>query len=229
MVDPDPEMRARYRRELRRDRHEPTTVSTRAATLTAIRRAAPDLVLLEWTYSDGTPTDVHDLLAAGPDTRTVPFVFVSTRGSEAHRLRGLELGAQDYVVKPFSMRELLLRIQAVLRRAARRPAHALVERGRLALDPEAYRAWVDGREILLARIELKLLGALVDGDGRVLSRETLLDSVWGEDATVLDRTVDVTMLRLRRKLGPAAEYLEAVRGVGYRFVAPAAGARPRKA
>jgi two-component system phosphate regulon response regulator PhoB len=125
-------------------------------------------------------------------------------------------------VKPFSMRELLLRIQAVLRRAARRPSPARVERGCLALDADAHRVWVGGREIPLARIELKLLGRLVQGDGRVLSRDVLLDAVWGEDAAVLDRTVDVTMLRLRRKLGAAAEYLEAVRGVGYRFVAPPA-------
>jgi two-component system phosphate regulon response regulator PhoB len=137
-----------------------------------------------------------------------------------HRIRGLELGAEDYVVKPFSMRELLLRVRAVLRRAKPPRASSRVERGRLAIDTDAHRVWVDGEEVAMARFEMKLLGALIAGDGRVLSRENLLDTVWGPEAAVLDRTVDVTMLRLRRKLGPAAEHLEAVRGVGYRFVAP---------
>jgi two-component system phosphate regulon response regulator PhoB len=148
----------------------------------------------------------------------VPFVFVTGKGDEADRVRGFELGAADYVVKPFSPRELGLRVRAVLRRGgggARRSR--VLERGRLRVDPDARRTWVDGREVLLTRIEYELLLALVDAQGRVRTRADLLDVAWGGEVRVTDRTVDTHVKRLRDKLGAAGDHVQTVRGLGYRF------------
>jgi two-component system phosphate regulon response regulator PhoB len=134
---------------------------------------------------------------------------------------GFELGADDYVVKPFSVRELLLRIQAIMRRGKGEPredAAAMVEFGRLRIDREAHRVWVDGQEIELTALEFKLLVMLYDRRNRVQTRSALLDDVWGIQADITTRTVDTHVKRLREKLEAARDYVETVRGVGYRFV-----------
>jgi two-component system phosphate regulon response regulator PhoB len=133
---------------------------------------------------------------------------------------GFELGADDYVVKPFSVRELLLRVQAVLRRGKGDPAapEALVEFGRLRIDRAAHRVWVDEQEIELTALEFRLLVTLYDRRNRVQTRSALLDDVWGIQADITTRTVDTHVKRLREKLEAARDYVETVRGVGYRFV-----------
>ena len=154
-------------------------------------------------------------------------MMLTAKGEEIDRVVGFELGADDYVVKPFSVRELVLRVQAVLRRAsAEEQPQAIVEFGVLRIDRDAHRAWVDGKEVELTALEFKLLVMLYDRRNRVQTREALLQDVWGIDADMTTRTVDTHVKRLREKLGPAGEYIETVRGVGYRFAdSPSQAAR----
>jgi len=148
----------------------------------------------------------------------LPIIMLTAKSEEIDRVVGLELGADDYVTKPFSPRELALRVRAVLRRRAPTGEEARVlEHGALRVDPDSHRASVDGREITLTAKEFQLLVALMGRPGRVMTRERLLDEVWGSDITVTSRTIDTHLKRLREKLGRAGDLIETVRGVGYRF------------
>ncbi len=182
------------------------------------REHHPDLVLLDLMLPDLPGTEVCRALKSSPETAGAAVLMLTARGEEVDRIVGFELGADDYVVKPFSIRELLLRIQAILRRG--HPADSTgpdLRFGCLSIDRAAHRAWVDREEIQLTALEFKLLVALHDRRNRVQSREVLLDHVWGIDAEITTRTVDTHVKRLREKLGPAGNYIETVRGVGYRF------------
>ena len=171
------------------------------------------------------PTDMSGMevcrsLKESETTRRIPIVMVTARGEEVDRVVGFELGADDYVVKPFSVRELLLRIQAILRRGTREAAReeSVIQCGCLRIDRGARRVWVSEREIELTALEFKLLLTLFDHRNRVQTRSTLLDDVWGIQADITTRTVDTHVKRLREKLEGARDYVETVRGVGYRFV-----------
>ena len=179
----------------------------------------PDLVLLDLMLPDVPGTEVCRALKRDPSTRDAAVVMLTARTEEVDRVVGMELGADDYVTKPFSMRELLLRIEAILRRAARpQRAPAAIDFGVLRVDREAHRIWVGEEEVELTVIELKLLLTLYDRRNRVQSRAALLNDVWSVHADVATRTVDTHVKRLREKIGAAADYVETVRGVGYRFV-----------
>lgn len=157
-------------------------------------------------------------LAAGEETRGVPTIILSDSKEEVDRIVAFELGASDYVTRPYSLRELALRIGAILRRARAEPEpSSVIDLGRLRIDRAAYRVWVDGREIELTLLELNLLTALYEGRNRVQTRSSLLGEVWGIDASITTRTVDTHVKRLRDKLGPLGEYVETVRGIGYRL------------
>jgi two-component system phosphate regulon response regulator PhoB len=179
----------------------------------------PVLELLDLMQPDLPGTDVCRRLRAEAATARVPIIVLTARSEEIDRVVGFEVGADDYVIKPFSVRELLLRIRAVLRRAApEEPAAGGEERfGRLRLDRPGHRAWVDEEEVALTALEFRLLTTFLDRRGRVQSRDTLLSDVWGYAASVTTRTVDTHVKRLREKLGAAGAYVETVRGVGYRF------------
>jgi len=183
------------------------------------REARPDLVLLDLMLPDTSGMDVCRTLKSEAATRRVPVVLVTAKSDEIDRVVGFELGADDYIVKPFSVRELVLRVRAVLRRHDY-PANGnrAIEFGELRVDRDAHRVWVRAEEIDLTALELKLLLTLFDRKNRVQSRETLLETVWGMDARISTRTVDAHVKRLREKLGDARDYIETVRGVGYRFV-----------
>jgi two-component system, OmpR family, phosphate regulon response regulator PhoB len=185
------------------------------------RDERPDLVLLDLMLPDMSGTQVCKTLKDGQGTRSIPVVMLTARGEEIDRVVGFELGADDYVVKPFSVRELLLRINAVLRRGkSDRPGPELIiEFGCLRVDREAHRLWVSGVEVELTALEFKLLLTLYDRRNRVQTRAALLDDVWGIQADITTRTVDTHVKRLREKLEDARDYVETVRGVGYRFVA----------
>ncbi len=186
-----------------------------------IQQRVPDLVLLDLMLPDVAGTEICKQIKAAPRTAHVPVMMLTARGEEIDRVLGFELGADDFVTKPFSVRELMLRIKAVLRRGAadqRQPPRT--ELGPIRIDVDAHRAYVAGEEIDLTALEFKLLLTLVARSGRVQSREQLLEEVWGLSPETQTRTIDTHVKRLREKLGPARELLETVRGAGYRLVDP---------
>jgi two-component system, OmpR family, phosphate regulon response regulator PhoB len=202
--------------------HTVTGICEGMAGLEWARKDLPQLILLDLMLPDVSGMDVCRALKEREDTRAIPVIMVTARGEEIDRVVGFELGADDYVVKPFSVRELLLRIQAILRRNKRdsEPSPSdLVEFGRLRIDRGAHRVWVDMQEIELTALEFRLLLTLYDRKNRVQTRTALLDEVWGIQADITTRTVDTHVKRLREKLESARDYVETVRGVGYRFVA----------
>jgi DNA-binding response OmpR family regulator len=184
--------------------------------LAATRR--PQLILLDIMLPDLAGTEVLRRLRLDPLTSAIPVVFLTARGDEVDRVVGFELGADDYVVKPFSPRELTLRVQALLRRAAVSDSEEpLLLRAGLRLDRARHEARAGDRLLDLTPTEFRLLAYLMARPGRVLTRERILDNVWGSDVYVTDRTVDTHIKRLRTKMGEAADLVETVRGVGYRF------------
>jgi two-component system phosphate regulon response regulator PhoB len=180
---------------------------------------SPDVILLDIMLPDIQGTEILKRLRTNPSTSAIPVVFLTARGEEMDRVVGFELGADDYVVKPFSPRELILRVKALLRRAAgvEEESRQIVARGQIRLDRDRHEVVVGNRALDLTPIEFRLLAYLMERPGRVLSREHLLDKVWGEGVYVSDRTVDTHVKRLRSKLGESSEHVETVRGIGYRF------------
>jgi two-component system phosphate regulon response regulator PhoB len=184
------------------------------------REARPEIILLDLMLPGLSGTEVCRNLQKSSDTKDIPIVIVTARGEEVDRIVGFELGAVDYIVKPFSVRELVLRVQAILRRArAVHESKRITEFGLLRIDEQAHRVWADQREIDLTLLEFKLLLALYENRERVQTRGALLDGVWGMDVSITTRTVDTHVKRLRDKLGGAGEYIQTVRGIGYRFAA----------
>ncbi len=178
----------------------------------------PDVIVLDLMLPDLSGTEVCRRLRDNPRTRDIPLIMCTAKGDEIDRVVGFEVGADDYVVKPYSVRELLLRIRAMLRRTQRSETESQSLRfGTLRIDRGAHRCWVEEQEILLTALEFRLLATLATRRGRVQSRETLLSDVWGIEADVTTRTVDTHVKRLREKLGDAGSYIETLRGVGYRF------------
>ena len=196
-------------------------VATGDGALKAVAERTPDLMLLDLNLPVLSGLEVCRLLRARPQTATIPIIMLTARTSESDRVTGLDLGADDYITKPFSLRELSARVRAVLRRGrAERPedATAHVYRGKLLVaDFEAVSVLVDGQAIKLTRREFELLRYLVANRNRVLSRDRLLERVWGYDRVVETRSVDVHVGRLRAKLGAAGHQIETVVGLGYRF------------
>jgi len=188
------------------------------AGLDAIRRARPALVVLDLMLPDLSGTDVCREVRSDPKLRELPILMLTARGDEVDRVVGFELGADDYVTKPFSPRELVLRVRAILRRAEGEPQQtSVLRRGALQLDAERHRCTVDGEAIELTAKEFRLLEVLMSRPGHVMTRQRLLDDVWGSDITVTERTIDTHLKRLREKLGVAGDSIETVRGVGYRL------------
>jgi len=189
--------------------------------LEGLRRNPPDLVLLDIMLPDQDGFDVCRRLRAEPRLKGVPVIFLTAKGEEIDRVLGLEIGGDDYVVKPFSPRELVARAKAVMRRQERAAEpREVVEAGDLRLDSRTQEASVQGRRVGLSTLEFKLLHFLASNPRRVFSRDHLLDEVWGRDRFVTPRTVDVHMRRLREKIEAQADkpiYLQTVRGAGYRF------------
>jgi two-component system phosphate regulon response regulator PhoB len=216
VIDDESDLHAVLAYHLERAGHDVASALSGRAGLEKARSCAPDLVLLDVMLPDSPGTEICGALKQDPRTSSIPVVMLTARGEAADRVAGLEAGADDYVVKPFDVRELLLRVQAVLRRARGAPAEA-IEFGRLTIDRAAHRVFVADREVSLTSLELRLLCTLHDRRGRVQTREGLLDDVWGEGSDVGPRTVDTTVRRLREKLGDASDYIETVHGAGYRF------------
>jgi two-component system phosphate regulon response regulator PhoB len=181
---------------------------------------APDVILLDLMLPDIDGTEVCRQIRTSAKTQAIPVIMVTARSDEVDRVVGFELGADDYVTKPFSVRELVLRVRAVLRRGRQLKETESLEIGVLKIDSAAHRVWVGGVEVSLTALEFKLLSTLAACRGRVKTRDALLGEVWGLHMNVETRTVDTHVKRLREKLGDAGVLIETVRGVGYRFVSP---------
>jgi two-component system phosphate regulon response regulator PhoB len=232
VIEDEADLQEVLRYNLAQAGHEVTVVGRGDVGVRTAKQLKPDLVLLDLMLPGLSGTEVCTALKRDAATETIPILMVTAKGEEIDRVLGFELGAEDYVVKPFSVRELLLRVQAVLRRANSTrdvPAAPVVETERLRIDREAHRAFVDGKEIELTALEFKLLVTFLERRERVQTRTKLLDDVWGVTADVTTRTVDTHVKRLREKLGPVGDHIETVRGVGYRFsevAGPGDGAEP---
>ena len=219
IVEDEPDIRDLLVFHLVREGYQVTQSRSGAEALRLARATPPDLVLLDLMLPEMDGLEVCRRLRQDPATMALPIVMLTARGDEVDRVLGLELGADDYVVKPFSPRELVARIRAVLRRARPPAGAAPLVIGRLAIDAAAHHVTVDGQAVSLTRKEFDLLRALAEARGRVLSREYLLDHVWGYTAAgeIESRTVDVHVRRLRQKLGAEGQRIGTVTGVGYRF------------
>ena len=204
---------------LQRDGYQTRVAFTGQAGLDAAALdPVPDAIVLDLMLPDVSGTEVCRRLREQERTRGIPIIMCTAKGSEIDRVVGFEVGADDYVVKPYSVRELLLRLRALLRRAQRSEVEPdLLRFGRLRVDRDAHRVWLDDKELGLTALEFRLLHAFMSRKGRVQTREALLSDVWGIDADVTTRTVDTHVKRLREKLGEVGDYIETLRGVGYRF------------
>jgi two-component system, OmpR family, phosphate regulon response regulator PhoB len=206
---------------LERDRStQADIVGSGDAALRAVTETLPDVVILDLNLPVLSGLDVCRILRARPHSAHVPIIILSATSNEVDRVAGLDLGADDYVTKPFSVRELAARVRAVLRRGASHagPGPGTTYRGaQLTADFDAVSVSVEGKPVRLTRREFELLRHLVENRNRVLSRDRLLERVWGYDRDVETRSVDVHVGRLRTKLGPAGRQIETLVGLGYRF------------
>jgi two-component system phosphate regulon response regulator PhoB len=220
VIEDEQDLRQVLEYNLKQAGHEVLVAASGQEGLRLARDERPDLVLLDLMLPDVSGTEICKALKEAPDTKRIRVAMVTARGEEIDRVVGFELGADDYIVKPFSVRELLLRIQAILRRgqSAEQEADPSIRFGCLQIDRGAHRVWVDDQEIELTALEFKLLLTLYERRNRVQTRAVLLDDVWGIQADITTRTVDTHVKRLREKLDRARDYVETVRGVGYRFV-----------
>ena len=228
IVDDETDLISTLEYNLRREGFITESAMTGGAALSKVETTAPfDLIILDLMLPDMSGTEVCRRLRTRAPTRDTPVLMLTARGEEIDRVVGFEMGADDYVVKPFSVRELLLRIRAILRRAqltSTMDGEADgMQFGPLKVDTVAHRVWVEGSDVKLTALEFRLLTTFLGRKGRVQTRDTLLSDVWGIHADVTTRTVDTHVKRLREKLRCAGQYIETLRGVGYRFSAQPEG------
>lgn len=204
---------------LEKEGYQALVTGTGLEGLETARRELPDLILLDLMLPGMMGTEVCSALRHSDKTRGIPVLMLTARGDEIDRVVGFEMGADDYIVKPFSMRELMLRIRAILRRSGQEPVNVerQISMGAIVIDCGSHRVTVAGVEIELTSTEYKLLLYLAEHSGRVMKRELLLQDVWGYNFVGDTRTVDTHVTRLRNKLGDAGEMIKTVRGFGYKL------------
>ena len=221
IVDDENDLLTMLQFNLEREGYRTLTANTGERGLAlALGLPSPDLVLLDLMLPDIPGTEVCRRMRQNDPTRDTPVVMLTARTDEIDRVVGFEVGADDYVVKPFSVRELLLRVRALLRRTssiAPREDISDLAGGPLRIDLDGHRAWAYEQEVNLTALEFKLLATLLSRRGRVQSRERLLEDIWNVQPDLTTRTVDTHVKRLRQKLGKAGDFIETLRGVGYRF------------
>jgi DNA-binding response OmpR family regulator len=218
IVDDEPDVLELLVYQLRKAGYKTLSALDGVTALQKARNELPALIVLDLMLPKLDGGEVCRQLKADPRTAPIPIVMLTAKAEEVDRIVGLELGADDYLTKPFSPRELILRVKRILARATgpTRPAEVL-KQGELTLDSAKHMVTVKGRPVELTATEFRLLATLMERRGRVQTRDRLLSDVWGYEGDMDTRTVDTHVRRLREKLGPAAEAIETVRGVGYRF------------
>ncbi len=225
VIEDDPAIVELVQFNLERESYRVASAKTGSDGLTAIRQQKPDLVILDLMLPEKGGFEICREVRGDPSLATLPIIMLTARGEEPDRIAGLELGADDYITKPFSPRELVARVGAVLRRTARRPGGTSsreaepIRAGELLIDPAAFRVERDGVPIPMTNLEFRLLHHLASRPGQMCSRDRILDEVWGEDTWVTHRSVDAYVRRLRQKIDQPGKpsMLATVRGAGYRF------------
>lgn len=220
MIEPDDGFAQKMGHALREHGFQVCRARDGDAGLDLVASAAPCLVLLEIDLPGESGTEICRRLKRDKDMARVPIVIVTGRNSETDRVVGFELGATDYIAKPVSLRELVLRIRAILRRIEKAQTTSEIVVGSLRIDTSSFRVEAGGRMVNLTRQEFRVLAVLARSQGRVFSRGELLDTVWGGESEVLERTVDAHIKGLRSKLGEMGRFVETVHGVGYRLGRP---------
>ena len=222
VVEDDPDIAELVARYLEKAGYAATRVSSGRYALDAVRAKAPDLIVLDVMLPGIDGLEVCRLLRANEHTAHIPLIMLTARAEESERIVGLEIGADDYLAKPFSPNELVARVRALLRRATRQdaPSSRPLSLGSIIVDSDRHTVLLDGREVALTAKEFLLLAYLLQHRGRVLSRDVLLEQVWGYRYTGGTRTVDVHVRRLREKLPPLTEALVTVKQFGYKLVDP---------
>ena len=231
VVDDEPDITALVAYHLAKEGYRVTTAGTGADALRSAREERPDMVVLDLMLPGHSGFEVLAELRRREETRDVGVLLLTARKEEPDRIKGLSLGADDYLSKPFSPKELVLRVGAILRRLAAPPVAAggRLVGGPIVLDRTAHRVTAAGKDVELTATEFKLLERLIERRDRVQSRSQLLESVWQAQPDIQTRTVDMHVQRLRTKLGDAGDWIETVRAVGYRFREPPQAAPPAKA
>jgi two-component system phosphate regulon response regulator PhoB len=218
VVDDDPDIRRLVQYNLEKEGYQAITAPDGEQALRLVASEMPQLVILDLMLPDMDGLEFCRKMKQDEPTSGIPIIMLTAKGEEVDRVVGFELGAEDYITKPFSPRELVLRVKAILKRAAPReePARKL-SLGDLSIDLDRHQVWLEGKEILLTHTEFKLLSTLVSRKGRVQTRDRLLADVWNYESDVDSRTVDTHIKRLRSKLGKWGEAIETVRSLGYRL------------
>lgn len=222
VVEDEPDILEMVRYNLDQAGLDVETAEDAERALQSVQEVLPDLIILDLMLPGIDGLDMCRQLKQDARTRHIPILMLTARKEEVDRIVGLELGADDYVVKPFSPRELVLRVQAILRRSqdslqSTTDTETWLDMGPISIDKAAHQALLNGNSLELTGTEFKLLITLIERRGRVQTRDDLLDTVWGYEYSGYGRTVDTHIRRLREKLGEASEWIETVRGVGYRF------------
>ena len=219
IIEDEPDIRKNLEYNLSREGYSVLTAASIAEAEQLIYSNNLSLILLDLMLPDGSGLDLCKKMKSDPDVQNLPIIILTAKDDEVDKVVGFELGADDYVTKPFSVRELILRIKAVLKRGENKKDIVEIDRqfGDLKIDIDSHEVYVDAELVNLTALEFKLLIQLVDRRGRVQSRDQLLADVWGYSAEVTTRTVDTHIKRLREKLGIMGKYVQTIRGVGYKF------------
>ena len=219
IIEDEPDIRKNLEYNLSREGYSVLTAASIAEAEQLIYSNNLSLILLDLMLPDGSGLELCKKMKSDPDVQNLPIIILTAKDDEVDKVVGFEIGADDYVTKPFSVRELILRIKAVLKRGENKKDIVEIDRqfGDLKIDIDSHEVYVDGELVNLTALEFKLLIQLVDRRGRVQSREQLLADVWGYSAEVTTRTVDTHIKRLREKLGTMGKYVQTIRGVGYKF------------
>lgn len=219
VIEDEPDIRKNLEYNLAREGFKVSAVGSLSDANEALKNNVFSLILLDLMLPDGSGLDLCKKIKGNPETESIPIIILTAKDDEVDRVVGFELGADDYVTKPFSVRELILRVKAILKRGIKKSDVVEVERqfGDLKIDVDSHEVHVDSSLIELTALEFRLLRELVDKRGRVQSRDQLLSEVWGYNSEVTTRTVDTHIKRLREKLGSMGKYVQTIRGVGYKF------------
>jgi two-component system phosphate regulon response regulator PhoB len=219
VIEDEPDIRRNLEYNLSREGFSISTAASISEANTLLASTDYNLILLDLMLPDGSGLDLCKSIKSNSDTESIPIIILTAKDDEVDKVVGFELGADDYVTKPFSVRELILRVKAVLKRGSKKKEIVEVVRkfGDLKIDVDSHEVHVDDTKINLTALEFRLLRQLVDTRGRVQSRDQLLSDVWGYSAEVTTRTVDTHVKRLREKLGAMGKYVHTIRGVGYKF------------